>query len=85
MAANYPSQSVTPSWVDLCAVNSSLAGKSLSIQCVGGHAVEVYFGGVSAPTGAGTVLYPGAAVTGTAAHIWIRGSSGGTVSILEND
>lgn len=77
----------TTSWIDIIERYPALAGKRLTLQCLGaGGSAYVVWGGENAPDGssAGSQLANRERESGDAAHIWVRGveSASGTAPML---
>mgnify|MGYP001580691308 CR=1 FL=1 len=88
MAQSFPDFALTDEWQDITAVAGyeAAAGKQVTVQYKGGYQAYVYFGGAGVPAaGAGGLLMPGGSVTGTADHIWVRGTLSGAVYIQIED
>lgn len=77
--ANQTDLSVSTTWTDIAAVNTSLASVDVCIQnkSAYGDIVQVFFGGASAPASesAGTLLNRFDSISGNAANIWVRGAN----------
>lgn len=87
MAKSYPDYTATEEWKDLATLPAyaEIISQRVTIQNKGLQRALVYFGGGSAPTGAGygAKLLADAAVTGTSDHFWVRGD--GPIAVLVED
>ena len=74
MAQSYPDIVGDQDWRDIIATHPAVANQRVTVQAKGGTFNTIYFGGAAAPAAKnGLTLASGVAVTGTAAHIWVRG------------
>lgn len=74
MAQSYPDIVGEMEWRDIMATHAAVANQRVTVQAKGGSFNYLYFGGAAAPGARdGLSLANGVSVTGTAAHIWVRG------------
>lgn len=73
MAQTFDDVTLTTTWADLCASNSSLISVPVEVQNKGPGLMLIYWGGASQPTGTnGRILARLEPDSGTANHIWVR-------------
>lgn len=87
MAQSFNDLTVDQSWRDLATIDGyqDVADQQVTLQSKGGQTrILIFFGGAEAPEeDFGIELFTGQAVTGTNAHIWVKGK--GALAVLLED
>lgn len=74
---------VTTTWQNVAATLTGIASADAVLQNVGDAAVDIVFGGASAPTSkTGIRLYSLDSVQGNAANVWARCPDAGETSVV---
>lgn len=83
MTQTLPDIQGTKDWQDIAALQPATAGKMIVVQAKSGQFNHIFFGGAAVPNPRdGQLLPSGESFAGQADHIWVRGDSRFSVTIL---